>query len=297
MPPSEAPLVSIIIPAYNRADWLAEAIDSVLDQDYPAVECVVIDDGSTDGTPELLRAYDGRIVWLSQANAGQAAAVNRGFRESRGELLGVLGSDDRLYPGAISRGVEALRLSPRAVAAHGDVAVTDEHDDLIYRYGVGAFQLLDCLRYHVGPASTGILYRRTVVDELGGWDGSYPLGLDYEFWLRIGTRGPYVHVPEVLGNFRQHADSVTARRSDSEALAREFVRVIEAFLARDDLPASIDEPMRAEALRTAYIGAGVIVGGAPDQPGERFATPEDRIAPVIAHVPGAMLPARPDTST
>jgi glycosyltransferase involved in cell wall biosynthesis len=285
------PLVSIIIPAYNRVDFLAEAIDSVLEQSYPAVECVVIDDGSIDATPQLLQSYGGRVVALSQENQGQAAAVNRGFGHSRGELLGVLGSDDRLYPGAIAWAAEALRAAPEAVAAHGDVEVTDEHDEPICRYGVGDFQLVDCVRHHVGPASTGILYRRWLIDELGGWDDGYPFGLDFEFWLRIGTRGPYVHVPEMLGNFRRHAGSVTAARHDDEALAREWVGVIETFLDRDDLPDAVTAALRAEALRTAHYGAGVIVGGPMNQSGERYLI-DDRVAPVTAHVPGAVLPER-----
>lgn len=287
--PASSPLVSIVIATYNRADFLAEAIDSVLEQDHTAVECVVVDDGSTDDTPGLLRAYAGRIVVLTQENRGQPRAVNRGFRESHGALLGVLGSDDRLYPGAIAHAVAALVADPRAAVAHGDVELTDERDDPIMRYGVGDLQLVDCLRFHAGPATTGMLFRRTAIEKVGGWNPDFPVGPDFEFWLRLGLCGRYAHVPRLLGNFRQHPGSITAAREDDAARAREYVRATADFLEREDLPPQIDQGVRGEAMRTAYFCAGIIIGGEVNGPGERFAV-QDRVAAVLQHIDGAELP-------
>lgn len=288
-----SPLVTIVIATYNRAPFLAEAIDSVLEQDHPAIECVVVDDGSTDATPDLLERYAGRVTVLTQENRGQPRAVNRGFRESTGEYLGVLGSDDRLYPGAVAHAAGALEADPQAVVAHGDVELTDEQDDPIFRYGVGDLQLVDCLRFHVGPATTGMLFRRTALEEAGGWNPDFPLGPDFDFWLRLGLCGRYANVPRVLGNFRQHPGSITAAREDDAARAREYVRATTTFLEREDLPAEIDEAVRTEALRSAYFCAGIIAGGAVNGPGERFAV-QDRVAGVLQHIDGAQLPPVPE---
>ena len=287
--PASPPLVSIVIATYNRADFLAEAIDSVLEQDHTAVECVVVDDGSTDDTPDLLRAYEGRIVVLTQENRGQPRAVNRGFRKSQGALLGVLGSDERLYPGAIAHAVAALVADPQAAVAHGDVELTDERDDPIMRYGVGDLQLVDCLRFHAGPATTGMLFRRTAIEQVGGWNPTFPIGPDFDFWLRLGLCGRYAHVPRVLGNFRQHPGSITAAREDDAARAHEYVRATAEFLAREGLPPAIDEAVRAEAMRTAYFCAGIIAGGDINGAGERFAV-QDRVAAVLQCIDGAELP-------
>src|SRR5437764_14102134 len=102
---AEAPLVSIVIPSYNHARYLAAAIDSVLAQDYPRVELMVIDDGSTDGSSAVLERYRGRFRWETQPNRGQAATMNRGWRMSRGEVLAYLSADDTLASDAVSKSV------------------------------------------------------------------------------------------------------------------------------------------------------------------------------------------------
>src|SRR5690349_6912099 len=99
--PAEQPLVSIVIPSYNHARYLAAAIESVLAQDHPRVELIVIDDGSTDGSAAVLEKYRGRFHWEVQRNQGQAATMNRGWRLSRGEILAYLSADDVLLPQAV----------------------------------------------------------------------------------------------------------------------------------------------------------------------------------------------------
>ena len=100
------PLVSIVTPTYNQAEYLAETIESVLAQDYPNIEYIVLDDGSTDSTPEVLNRYSGRVRWERHDNMGQARTLNKGWAMSRGEFIGYLSSDDLLLPDAISKLVE-----------------------------------------------------------------------------------------------------------------------------------------------------------------------------------------------
>ena len=284
-------MVTVVLPTYDRVTLVGAAIDSVLAQTYPDVECLVIDDGSTDGTDELLRSYGDGIRVLSQENRGQAAAVNRGFAEGTGEFVSILGSDDALMPNAVSTAISVAMDRPEAVAIHGTVDVTDENGSLVFRYGIGNMQLRECVRWHFSPSTTGLLYRKAVVDIAGGWDPQFPRGLDYEHWLRMGLHGPYAYVNETLGTFVQHPGSVTGRANDEAGKAREYVENLEAFLARDDLPSDFDDEFCAEARRTAYICAGLILGGPVNQPQERFRL-EDRVAPSMALEEGATLPGQ-----
>src|SRR5258705_5071646 len=119
------PTVSIIIPSYNHADYLSQAIDSVLAQDYAAVELIVLDDGSTDATREVLERYKGRFYSETQANIGQAATLNKGWKIARGDILGKLSADDTLLPTAISEAVRALMDNPRALVAYPDFQLID----------------------------------------------------------------------------------------------------------------------------------------------------------------------------
>ena len=121
------PTVSIVTPAYNQADYLAETIDSVLAQDYPNLEYLVLDDGSTDTTPEVLQRYDGRLNWERHANMGQSSTLNKGWSQARGTYLGYLSSDDRLLPHAVSRLVDALDSHPEVSVVYCDFNLIDKH--------------------------------------------------------------------------------------------------------------------------------------------------------------------------
>lgn len=283
--------VTIIIPTYERVTFVGAAIKSVLEQSHDRVECLVVDDGSTDGTDALLRSFSGRIRVIRQENLGQAAAVNRGFAETETEFVSVLGSDDLLMPDAVATALAVAIDQPDAVAIHGDVDIVDGNGDFLWRYGIGNMQLRECVRWHFSPPTTGLLYRKSVVDRVGGWDPQYPRSLDYEYWLRMGLHGPYAYCKATLGTFAQHPDSTTGRANDEAGKAREYIENLEAFLARPDLPSDFDDELCAEARRTALICAGIIIGGAVNQPHERFRL-EDRVAPSMTFEPGATLPGQ-----
>src|SRR5215210_8083908 len=106
------PLVSIITPSLNQAAFIEAAIESVLAQDYPNIEYLVIDGGSTDGTLDILRRYEGRLTWISEPDAGQSDAINKGWCRSQGHIVAWLNSDDIYYPGAIRQAVAGLRSDP-----------------------------------------------------------------------------------------------------------------------------------------------------------------------------------------
>src|SRR3954467_14302963 len=116
----DAPLVSIVTPSFNQGRFLGRTIDSVLGQDYPHVEYLVVDGGSTDETLAILRSYGDRVRWLSEADAGQTAAINKGFQRTSGKIVGYLNSDDVLLPEAVATVVEYLRNHPECDLVYGD---------------------------------------------------------------------------------------------------------------------------------------------------------------------------------
>ncbi|PID40202.1 MAG: glycosyl transferase [Proteobacteria bacterium] len=190
-----APLVSVILPTYNR-DWsLGEAIASVLAQNYPRIELIVVDDGSTDGTPDLLAAYGDRLRRIRQENRGVSAARNTGIRHSTGDLIALLDSDDTWLPDKLSAQVAYLNAYPTAL-----ICQTEEiwirngvrvNPGKRHRKEAGMIferSLALCL---ISPSA--VMLRRSLLDEVGLFDESLPACEDYDLWLRITCKHP-VHL-------------------------------------------------------------------------------------------------------
>jgi len=243
---SKLPLVSIVIPAYNQAEYLEAAIDSVLTQDYPALELCVIDDGSTDDTAKVLGRFADRAICLSQANMGQAATLNKGWSLCQGELLGYLSSDDRLLPGAISTLVQALSNAPDCQVAYPDYDLIDARGGQIKTVVAEDFSLPRLTEELVCQPGPGALFRREVLARTGGWSVGFRLVPDFEFWLRAAKLGPFLHVPGVLAQYRVHDGSASFRPASSQA-AGEIVRAVTSFWGAAD-----SEPAR-RARSNAYL--------------------------------------------
>ena len=221
------PLVTIITPAYNRANLITETIESVLSQDYPNLEYIVLDDGSTDATRDIIKRYDGRLRWESHPNIGETLTVNKGFSLACGEIIGVVNSDDPLLPGAIRRAVETLLAKPSAVVAYPDWLLIDEFGKKLQVVRCRDFiSRADMVRGHYCLPGPGAFFRRKVIERIGGRDPAFRYVGDFDFWLRAGLLGDFVRIPEVLATFRTHADS-TSVLSPSEDMAMEHFHVID----------------------------------------------------------------------
>jgi glycosyltransferase involved in cell wall biosynthesis len=247
----ELPLVSIVMPAYNYAHYLGEAVNSVLAQDYPNVELIVLDDGSADGTREVLEGYGGRFYWETHENMGEARTLAKGWGMSRGEILGKLSADDVLLPNAVSACVGALQAEPGAVMAYGLYDMLSADSSTVYRLDVldlGYRGMVAKLKNPVGP---GAFFRRWAYEAAGPWDGSLPLTLDLDFWMRLGLHGRLARVPEVLALFRAHEGSQSFGQAD-EAKSEEFVRLVRSFYERQRVPADV-LALERESLSNAYI--------------------------------------------
>jgi glycosyltransferase involved in cell wall biosynthesis len=246
------PLVSIVTPSYNQAAFLEEAIRSVLEQDYEPIEYLVVDDGSTDESVEIVRRYEDRLAWWTrQENAGQVAALNRGFARTSGAFMGYLNSDDTLLPGAVSRMAEELERDPDLWLVYGDALYTDERSRQTGYLPSREFDVVEMVRQadnHVVQPST--LWRREAWDRFGplNEDGWY--FFDFEFFLRFPPERVR-RIPEPLSTYRIHSEAKSTGAAASR-LARDHARLAETFFASDALPAAA-RAVAAEGRSNAYL--------------------------------------------
>ncbi len=264
MSPRFAPRVTVITPAFNRAGYLGGVIDSVLGQGYPDLEHIVLDDGSTDGTRDVMRRYEGRIVAVSHPNMGETRTVNRGFAMARGDILAVVNSDDPLRPGAVRKIVDRLEADRRLLVVYPDFDLIDAEGRVIETLRPPDYRYLDMLRWHRCLPGPGAFFRREVAERLGGRDPRFRYVADFDFWLRAGLLGPFERLPEVLATFRVHATSASVRER-GRAMAEEHLRLVEKIFAMDGLDPAI-RAVRREALSSAFYVAGCVAGN--DDPAE-----------------------------
>lgn len=230
---TELPLVSIVTPTYNQAEYLTETIESVLAQTYPNIEYIVLDDGSTDNTQEVLSRFYGRIRYERHSNVGQAKTLNRGWAMSSGSLLGYLSSDDRLSADAVARLVEGLTQHTEAAVAYCDYDLIDAKGRPFRSVKAEDYcveRLTVDLICQPGP---GALFRREVFEHTGGWNETLRQVPDFEFWLRASRFGCFLRVPETLAHYRIHEGSASFRSISSER-SLEIVRVMEKYWDGDD---------------------------------------------------------------
>lgn len=238
MTPKPPPLVSIVTPTFNQSRYVRETIESVLCQDYPNIEYIVIDDGSTDDTQDVLAEYQGRLICHHQANMGQARTLNRGWSEAKGEYLAYLSSDDTLAPHAISKLVAALEASPSAACVFPDADLIDDESRIVKRNVCRAFSLEDLIvkqECYIGP---GALFRASAYHKAGGWRSELKLAPDREFWMRLAATGHIIFLPQALAGYRLHPESISYKEV-SEHVSREYLLVLDRFFASPDVPPEI----------------------------------------------------------
>lgn len=208
--------LSIIIPSYNTAKYIRQAIDSVLSQKCN-VECIIIDGGSTDGTLDILKSYGDRIKWLSEKDKGETDAINKGLRMATGEVVGWLDADDVYLPGALRTVARYFDMNPNRMWLYGKCRIIDaegkETSRIITRFKEifqprYSYNKLLVLDFIAQPAT---FWRRELLEELGYLDESENLVMDYEYWLRIGAKYQPMFINQYLACWRSHGESQTSK--------------------------------------------------------------------------------------
>ena len=232
------PRISIITPSFNQARFIERTILSVLGQDYPDLEYIVMDGGSSDGTIEILKKYEGRLTWISEKDEGQADAINKGMRRAHGEVIAYMNSDDLYEPGTLLRVGSYFAEHPDAHWVTGKCRIIDERDREVRRL-ITAYKnfLLRHYSYSVllvtNPVSQpATFWRRTMLEDIGYFNKEEHLVMDYDYWLRAGQRRPLAVLDGYLASFRVHPSSKT-----SSSFLTTFERELE--LARQHSPSSL----------------------------------------------------------
>jgi len=254
------PLVSIITPSYNQVAYLEQTIHSVLAQNYPNIQYLISDGGSTDGSVDIIRKYADHISWwVSEPDLGQADAINKGVAHSDGEIIAWLNSDDIYAPGAIASAVRALQDHPEAGLVYGRaVSITSKSrplNDLAFdRWGVDDLAAFNILTQ---PA---VFIRREAWERAGGLDPSYHMLLDHHLWLRIAAQFPIVGIPEVWAFARHHPTAKNV--AQAEKFGQEAFRIL-AWMQTDPTLSLVfaRHPRKIQAATLRFSARYLLDGG------------------------------------
>ncbi len=227
-PVEDLPHVSLITPSYNAATYLRSAIESVLEQNYPNIEYIVMDGGSTDGTVELLQEFGMRLRWVSKKDDGQADAISRGFEQTNGAILGWLNADDVLKPDAIRTVVDAFCTNPETALIYGNADFIDANGRIIGPCTVVEPHCLQRLLHYgdyiIQPAA---FFSRQAYQSVGGLDKSLQWAMDWDLWIRLAQKYEVLYIEKNLASYRWLGSNKTAeggfnRIKEVETVARRY---------------------------------------------------------------------------
>ncbi len=236
---TDTPLVSIITPSFNQAVYLEETLRSVLEQDYPNVEYIVVDADSTDGSLEIIQRYEKEITWwASEPDQGQADAINKGLARAKGEFVAWLNSDDVYRPGAISAAVAALQKNPDAGFVYGKLESIDQNGDHFNTIAYQQYDLADLVSFRI-IGQPSVFMRRSVLQKAGQLDLSYHYLLDHHLWLRLAQAAGFIYVPEVWAAARHH--SAAKNVAQASGFGDEALRILNWAKAQPELFAVIEK--------------------------------------------------------
>ncbi len=247
-------LFSVVIPAYNRGAWVGEAVSSALAQVGPDFEVIVVDDGSTDDTPEVLAEYADKALVVRQENKGVSLARNSGIEASRGDWIAFLDADDRWRPGHLERLEKAILAEPEAGIVYADAMVIDAAGtELKIKRSPdpGPDPFITCLLANNITTSSAAV-RRDCIDKVGGFLPGLKSGQDWDLWLRVLDSWPAVHVPEVSVDYRRQEGGTVHTRG--MAMREDSLLVVSrAAKLRPDLPAGVLKKARANCYLESAV--------------------------------------------
>jgi glycosyltransferase involved in cell wall biosynthesis len=244
------PKVSVITPSYNQARFLEETIRSVLLQNYPNLEYIIIDGGSQDGTLEIIQRYAPWLsYWVSEEDHGQGDALNKGLRVANGVYIGWLNSDDLYLPGLLNDSVAYLVENPEVSVVYRDCLIVDDHSAVIGRSDAREFDLQEYLKHDYIAQQTALI-RKVDLDDIGGINPSLHYHLDYDLFLRLSRKFFLQKLPGEGGCFRVHAGTKSV--TTAKGFAEEGIRILDSFYTSGDITHELLKT-RPQAYGWAYL--------------------------------------------
>ncbi|MCB1966544.1 MAG: glycosyltransferase [Candidatus Accumulibacter sp.] len=230
-PANTAALVTVVMPSFNQGRFIEAAARSVLEQDYPALELLIVDGGSTDGTlpclERLLGVFGNKLRWLSENDSGPANAINKALQLARGEFVGWLNSDDLYAPGAVATAAAYLTAHPQTVMVYGEAEHVDETGMRLAAYPTRRPPVApETFQEGCFICQPSVFLRREVFDTVGLLDESLATAFDFELWIRLFHAFPerIAFIDHLLARSRLHADCITS--SQRRLVAIENIRIL-----------------------------------------------------------------------
>lgn len=254
--------ITIVTPSYNQAKFLEETICSVLSQDYPNLEYIVIDGGSSDNSVDIIRKYKSQVAyWVSEPDLGQTHAINKGLERATGDLIAWLNSDDTFVPDALVKVVDFFQQNPHVDIVFGDtlftkadgtpIKRTDPQD--VFDYTGFVINWKNCI------TQPSAFIRRSVVEAIGLLDPHYYFFMDWDYWLRAGIQHRITFFPQLLSTYRLHENSKSV--SQSLRAAPELEYMYNKYFARDDVPQPIRAQQHQARLNMYFTTAAYYIKG------------------------------------
>ncbi len=205
---SSYPKISIVTPSYNQAQFLERTILSILNQNYPNLEYIIIDGGSTDGSVEIIKKYEKYLAyWVSERDRGQTQAINKGFEKATGDIFAYLNSDDIYMPGTLFKVAEKFKNYPEADMFYGNIYFIDEGDNILDELRFTKTSL-SAMIYEGGQMhQTAVFWTKDVYKKVGGFDEKFRFCMDTDFFCRVAKEGKLFHIRDTLAAFRLHLAS------------------------------------------------------------------------------------------
>ena len=243
-------LVSIITPSFNQAVYLEQTILSVLEQDYPRIEYLVVDGRSTDNSVDIIRKYESKLAWwVSEKDKGQADAINKGFARATGEVIAWLNSDDYYLAGTISAVVKIFEEHPEVVLAYGNMLSVDENGKTFNTLNYKQLTLEDLLCFQI-IGQPAVFMRRSALQKTGGLNPAFHFMLDHHLWIRLAQMGKILHVNQTWAAARYHAEAKNL--AQAAEFGRDAFRILDAVIHDEKLApifAKVNRRARASANR------------------------------------------------
>jgi len=212
----EPPLVSIITPSFNQARYLETTIKSVLEQDHPRLEYIIVDGGSTDGSVDIIKKYAGQLAWwVSEKDKGQTDAINKGFARANGEVLAWINSDDTYNARAVSSAVKYLTEHPQAALVYADCNFINAAGQVIGKFNSAQTNYRRLRQGYVHIPQQTVFFRAEYWRDVGPLDPSFYFAMDYDLWTRIAAKAVLKYLPgQTWANFRIHDLGKTTAHDD-----------------------------------------------------------------------------------